>query len=85
MMVQLADLFSVPEMGLMCNVADYFDRNHIDYHPEILFRDIKVSSVFGNLNIKEKLVHFLMKTHFFNYNVVQYFFKYYNIILYCIF
>ena len=41
-MVQLADLFSVPEMGLLCNVAEYFERNHIDYHPEILFRDVKV-------------------------------------------
>lgn len=42
-MIQLADLFSVPEMGLICNVADYFERNHIDYHPEILFRDVRVS------------------------------------------
>ncbi|XP_044740983.1 5'-nucleotidase domain-containing protein 3 isoform X2 [Chrysoperla carnea] len=42
-MVQLADLFSVPEMCLLCNVADYFERNHIDYHPEILFRDVKNS------------------------------------------
>ncbi|XP_076262065.1 5' nucleotidase C isoform X1 [Rhynchophorus ferrugineus] len=42
-MVQLADLFSVPEMGLLCNVADYFEKNHIDYHPEILFRDIQSS------------------------------------------
>lgn len=41
-MVQLADLFSVPEMGLLCNVTEYFLRNHIDYHPEILFRDVKV-------------------------------------------
>lgn len=44
-MVQLADLFSVPEMGLICNVADYFERNHIDYHPEILFRDVKVTEI----------------------------------------
>jgi hypothetical protein len=44
-MVQLADLFSVPEMGLLCNVADYFERNHIDYHPEILFRDVKVKMI----------------------------------------
>lgn len=43
-MVQLADLFSVPEMGLLCNVAEYFEKNHFDYHPEILFRDVKVSS-----------------------------------------
>lgn len=41
-MVQLADLFSVPEMCLLCNVAEYFERNHVAYHPEILFRDIKV-------------------------------------------
>lgn len=40
-MVQLADLFSVPEMCLMCNVAEYFEKNNIDYHPEILFHDIK--------------------------------------------
>ncbi|XP_059614686.1 5'-nucleotidase domain-containing protein 3 [Phlebotomus argentipes] len=42
-MMQLADLFSVPEMCLLCNVAEYFERNHIDYHPEILFRDVKNS------------------------------------------
>ncbi|XP_066603588.1 5'-nucleotidase domain-containing protein 3 isoform X1 [Prorops nasuta] len=42
-MVQLADLFSVPEMSLLCNVTDYFLRNRIDYHPEILFRDVKSS------------------------------------------
>ncbi|GBP28131.1 Poly(U)-specific endoribonuclease homolog [Eumeta japonica] len=40
-MVHLADLFSVPEMGLLCNVAEYFIKNHIDYHPEILFLDVK--------------------------------------------
>jgi hypothetical protein len=42
-MIQLADLFSVPEMYLMLTVTEYFNRNHIDYHPEILFRDVKVS------------------------------------------
>lgn len=42
-MVQLADLFSVPEMGLLCNVTEYFVRNGIDYHPEILFSDVKNS------------------------------------------
>lgn len=42
-MVQLADLFSVPEMSLLCNVTEYFLQNHIDYHPEILFRDVKVN------------------------------------------
>lgn len=42
-MVQLADLFSVPEMTLLCNVAEYFIQNGKSYHPEILFRDIKKS------------------------------------------
>lgn len=47
-MVHLADLFSVPEMGLLCNVAEYFIRNQIDYHPEILFLDVKVSLIYIN-------------------------------------
>ncbi|CAG9581570.1 unnamed protein product [Danaus chrysippus] len=42
-MVHLADLFSVPEMGLLCNVAEFFIKNQIDYHPEILFLDVKNS------------------------------------------
>lgn len=42
-MAQLADLFSVPEMSLLCNITEYFVQNHIDYHPDILFRDVKVS------------------------------------------
>ncbi|CAG9759369.1 unnamed protein product [Ceutorhynchus assimilis] len=54
-MVQLADLFSVPEMGLICNVADYFETNHIDYHPEILFRDIK-SSIRNSHPVMHKIV-----------------------------
>jgi len=41
-MVQLADLFSVPEMLLLCQVAEYFKTHSIDYHPEILFNDVKV-------------------------------------------
>lgn len=41
-MIHLADLFSVPEMGLMCNVAEFFIKNNIDYHPAILFLDVKV-------------------------------------------
>lgn len=42
-MVQLADLFSVPEMCLLCNVAEFFIQNGKSYHPEILFRDVKKS------------------------------------------
>lgn len=41
-MVQLADLFSLSEMSLLSNVTEFFERNGVDYHPEILFRDIKV-------------------------------------------
>ena len=45
-MAQLADLFSVPEMSLLCNITEYFVRENIDYHPDILFRDVKVSIIF---------------------------------------
>jgi hypothetical protein len=55
-MVQLADQISVPEMSLLCNVAEYFERNHIDYHPEILFRDVKVCFAFENQDTKILLI-----------------------------
>ncbi|EDW74236.1 uncharacterized protein Dwil_GK21823 [Drosophila willistoni] len=42
-MVQLADLFSVPEMCLLCNVIEYFERNRIDYNPEIVFHDTRTA------------------------------------------
>ncbi|CAL8095148.1 unnamed protein product [Orchesella dallaii] len=42
-MAQLADLFSLPEMNLLCNVTEYLHQNGIDYHPESLFRDVKES------------------------------------------
>jgi hypothetical protein len=58
-MVQLADLFSVPEMSLLCNVAEYFEQNHIDYHPEILFRDVKVCFTSENWVIK----HYFFTSH----------------------
>lgn len=41
-MIQLADLFSVPEMNLLCNVIEYLIRHGIDYHPQSLFWDVKV-------------------------------------------
>ncbi len=43
-MIQLADMFSVPEMSLLCNIAEYFEINQIHYHPEILFQDVKVTN-----------------------------------------
>ncbi|XP_004444446.3 5'-nucleotidase domain-containing protein 3 isoform X2 [Drosophila pseudoobscura] len=42
-MVQLADLFSVPEMCLLCNIIEYFERNRIDYNPEIVFHDTRTA------------------------------------------
>ena len=38
-MKQLNDLFSVPEICLLSNIIDYFDKNHITYHPEMVFYD----------------------------------------------
>ncbi|CAG2162305.1 unnamed protein product [Oppiella nova] len=41
-MKQLNDLFSVPEICLLSNVTEYFIKNNIPYHPEILFNDTQV-------------------------------------------
>ncbi|GFS37240.1 5'-nucleotidase domain-containing protein 3 [Nephila pilipes] len=40
-MKQLNDLFSVPEICLLSNVTEYFEKNNIAYHPEILSYDIQ--------------------------------------------
>ncbi|KAK8785557.1 5' nucleotidase C [Amblyomma americanum] len=46
-MKQLNDLFSVPEICLLSNVTEYFERHNIAYNPEILFFDIQnaISSI----------------------------------------
>ncbi|XP_065344327.1 5'-nucleotidase domain-containing protein 3 isoform X2 [Cloeon dipterum] len=54
-MVQLADLFSVPEMLLLCQVAEFFRAHSLDYHPEILFHDVK-TAVQGAHPIMHKIV-----------------------------
>lgn len=41
-MVQLADLFSLPEMNLLCNVTEFLHQNKIEFCAESLFRDVKV-------------------------------------------
>lgn len=48
-MVQLADLFSVPEISLLCNVAEYFQQQRLNYHPEILFSDVKVCDLIHSM------------------------------------
>ncbi|XP_076356800.1 5'-nucleotidase domain-containing protein 3-like isoform X1 [Tachypleus tridentatus] len=40
-MKQLNDLFTVPEICLLSNVTEYFEKHNIAYHPEILFNDIQ--------------------------------------------
>ncbi|XP_043228442.1 5'-nucleotidase domain-containing protein 3-like isoform X1 [Amphibalanus amphitrite] len=40
-MVQLADLFSLPEMCLMCQVTDLFIQQNIDFQPAVLFTDVR--------------------------------------------
>ncbi|GFU91651.1 5'-nucleotidase domain-containing protein 3 [Trichonephila clavipes] len=40
-MRQLNDLFSVPETCLLSSVAEYFIRNKIPHHPEILSHDVQ--------------------------------------------
>lgn len=57
-MVQLADLFSVPEISLLCNVAEYFEKEQLNYHPEILFRDVKVSSIIVVIEVITNFIPF---------------------------
>ncbi|GFS37241.1 5'-nucleotidase domain-containing protein 3 [Nephila pilipes] len=40
-MRQLNDLFSVPEICLLSSVAEYFIKNNIKFHPEILSHDVQ--------------------------------------------
>uniref|UniRef100_A0A915IQ82 Uncharacterized protein n=1 Tax=Romanomermis culicivorax TaxID=13658 RepID=A0A915IQ82_ROMCU len=40
-MVQSLDLFSLPEVGLLANIIQYFDDSNIDFDPESLFRDVR--------------------------------------------
>ncbi|CAD0194922.1 unnamed protein product [Chrysodeixis includens] len=72
-MIQLADLFSVPEMGLMCSVADFFIKNKIDYNPAILFLDVKKAVRSGHpimhKTVRENIEHYIrpnkdLKTYF---------------------
>ncbi|KAK6645083.1 hypothetical protein RUM43_001359 [Polyplax serrata] len=45
---QLADLFSRPEMSLLCCIIDYLNKAKFDYHPEIVFRDVR--SAIGSIH-----------------------------------
>lgn len=40
-MIQSLDLFSLPEVGLLANIIQYFDDCNIDFDPESLFRDVR--------------------------------------------
>ena len=41
-MKQFMDIFSLPEMTLLCCVNDYFMKHNIDYEPVHLYKDVKV-------------------------------------------
>ncbi|XP_063052773.1 5'-nucleotidase domain-containing protein 3 [Engraulis encrasicolus] len=40
-MKQFMDIFSLPEMNLLCCVNDYFMKHNIDYEPVHLYKDVK--------------------------------------------
>lgn len=42
-LVQLPDIFSMPEMMLLANVVQYFTENEIDYDPHMLFKSVQDS------------------------------------------
>lgn len=45
-MKQFMDIFSLPEMTLLCCVNDFFMKHNIDYEPVHLYKDVKVSRRF---------------------------------------
>ena len=55
-LIQLADLFSVPGICLLVQVIEHFQRNNIDYHPEILFDDVKKCIDMAHPIMREKVV-----------------------------
>lgn len=40
-LIQLNDLFSVPEICLIADVVEYFSENHITFHPRHLYDDVR--------------------------------------------
>lgn len=42
-MKQLLDLFSLPDIGLLTNVVEYFQRNGIDFDTKAMFNDVQAA------------------------------------------
>ncbi|KAJ8411409.1 hypothetical protein AAFF_G00174150, partial [Aldrovandia affinis] len=49
-MKQYMDIFSLPEMTLLCCVNDYFMKHNIDYEPVHLYKDVK--EAIGHVHVK---------------------------------
>ncbi|XP_024279990.1 5'-nucleotidase domain-containing protein 3 [Oncorhynchus tshawytscha] len=49
-MKQFMDIFSLPEMNLLCCVNDYFMKHNIDYEPVHLYKDVKAA--IGDVHVK---------------------------------
>uniref|UniRef100_A0A674D8Z6 5'-nucleotidase domain containing 3 n=1 Tax=Salmo trutta TaxID=8032 RepID=A0A674D8Z6_SALTR len=49
-MKQFMDIFSLPEMNLLCSVNDYFMKHNIDYEPVHLYKDVK--EAIGDVHVK---------------------------------
>ncbi|XP_051548500.1 5'-nucleotidase domain-containing protein 3 isoform X2 [Myxocyprinus asiaticus] len=71
-MKQFMDIFSLPEMTLLCCVNDYFMKHNIDYEPVHLYKDVK--EAIGDVHVKgilyraveaeiEKYVCYAEQTH----------------------
>ncbi|VDO68514.1 unnamed protein product [Schistosoma margrebowiei] len=42
-MIQLMDLFRLPEINLVCSIIDFFDRHGIDYKPVYVYQDVSAT------------------------------------------
>ena len=61
-MVQLADIFSKPEMSLMASVMDLFRENEIQYQPESLYYDISkcIGEIYHSRKTEKRIYFFLV-------------------------
>ena len=50
-MHQFVDIFAIPEISLIAQVIEFFRNNGIEYDPEYVFWDVRVSCVAGTVRM----------------------------------
>ena len=50
-MHQFVDIFAIPEISLIAQAIEFFRNNGIEYDPEYVFWDVRVSCVAGTVRM----------------------------------